>query len=75
MAIVWDTTIEQAQDRQLIADLRHRGGDAPLLAVVNFPRPDETQAALDAGVTAVVSKPYLVRDLLWAVARAGECDS
>jgi hypothetical protein len=44
-----------------------RDSSAPIVGVVGFPRPDDERRAKEAGVTAVISKPYLVRDLLWQI--------
>ena len=71
-AVVWDTPIAQAGDARRVERLRRAAGGAPLLAVVGFPRQHETRRAIDAGVADVISKPFLVRDLLWHVARAAE---
>lgn len=72
VAVVWDTPIEQAVDARRVEQLRRAAGGAPLLAVVGFPRHEEACRALEAGVADVVSKPFLVSDLLWHVARAVE---
>ena len=69
-AVVWDMTTEQATDRRRIKRLRRAAGGAPVVAVVGFPREHETRQAIASGVSEVVSKPYLVRDLLWHVERA-----
>ena len=39
------------------------------------PRPDDVGRASQAGVTAIVSKPYRVRDLLWHLAEAIRLDA
>jgi hypothetical protein len=69
MAIVWDTTAERACDGQIVARLRAACGDAPLIATIGFPRADDCPRAAAAGVAAIVSKPYHVRDLLGHLAR------
>ena len=38
---------------------------APVIAVLGFPRSDDRAAALAAGAASIVSKPFLLEDLLW----------
>jgi CheY-like chemotaxis protein len=38
---------------------------APVLALLDFPRPKDRDLALAAGAAAVLSKPFLVQDLFW----------
>jgi CheY-like chemotaxis protein len=63
LALVWDTTARQAGDRAAVAALRVQTGQAPVLAVLGFPRVDECAAARQAGVAAVLAKPWLLGDL------------
>ncbi|MEX2111844.1 MAG: hypothetical protein WD845_01580 [Pirellulales bacterium] len=70
VAMVWDANPECVTDVTRIAALRQSVGGAPLVAVVGFPRAVDVRSAQQAGVAAVVSKPYSVRDLLWHVERA-----
>ena len=74
-AVLWDTQIEDACDAALVRELRRAAGDAPLVALVGFPRPDDVGRASQAGVTAIVSKPYRVRDLLWHLTEAIRLDA
>ena len=41
---------------------------APIVALLGFPRPEEIECARQAGVAAVLSKPFLVADLAWQLA-------
>ncbi|MGD9722612.1 MAG: hypothetical protein AB7O59_14870 [Pirellulales bacterium] len=68
-AIVWDTTAEKAADPACVAKLRHHAGNAPLIALVGFPRPGDMAAAARAGVATVVSKPFFIQDLWWQLER------
>ncbi len=65
-AILWETDAEQIGDASAIRTVRASvPGDAvPLVAVVTFPRVEDVLRAAEAGVAAVVSKPFLVQDLL-----------
>jgi CheY-like chemotaxis protein len=63
-AIVWDTEPHCIIDRTAVDRIRQSAPTAALVALVNFPRPDDRHLAARAGVTAVVSKPYQVQDLL-----------
>jgi DNA-binding NtrC family response regulator len=42
----------------------------PLTAVLNFPRLQEVQAAHELGVAEIVSKPFAIEDLKFAVERS-----
>ena len=69
IAIVWDTTVDQMIDAAAVRNVRQGAAGAPLVAVVGFPREEDAPRARSVGVAAVVSKPYVVSDLLWHVAR------
>ena len=49
------------QLRRIAADVR----PAPVIALLSFPRPEDRDWALAAGAAAVLSKPFLLVDLLW----------
>jgi CheY-like chemotaxis protein len=70
VAVVWDTDPDRFGDSEVVRGLRACAGGAPLVALVSFPRADDFRQAVSAGVAAVVSKPFLVHDLLWHVSRA-----
>jgi CheY-like chemotaxis protein len=72
---VWDATPERLHDEVAVARLKRLTREAPIVAVVGFPRADDVRRARQAGVSAVVSKPYLVRDLLWQLEQAISSDS
>jgi CheY-like chemotaxis protein len=44
-------------------------GDVPILAITGFPRIDQVRSLQSAGASAVLSKPFLVNDLLWHLNR------
>ena len=67
--ILWDATPEQIIDPAAIQKLRAACGSGPIVAVVGFVRGDDCRRAAAAGVAAVVTKPYLIHDLLWQLAR------
>jgi CheY-like chemotaxis protein len=75
LAVVWDATPERLHDEVAVARLKRLTREAPIVAVVGFPRADDVRRARQAGVSAVVSKPYLVRDLLWQLEQAISSDS
>jgi AmiR/NasT family two-component response regulator len=62
--ILWDATHEQIGDPAAIQKVREACGAGPIVAVVGFVRPDGCRLAAEAGVAAVVTKPYLIHDLL-----------
>jgi CheY-like chemotaxis protein len=67
--ILWDAPPEQLADPAAIKRLRAVCGPGPIVAVVGFARADDCRGAAEAGVAAVVTKPYLIHDLLWQLAR------
>jgi CheY-like chemotaxis protein len=68
-AILWDTPSDQAARADVVESLRRAGGGAPIVALLGFPRPEEIERARAAGVAAVISKPFLLADLDWELAR------
>jgi hypothetical protein len=69
---LWDTSIERACDGVLVEQVEDMAGGAPVVAMVGFPRPGDESRATQAGIAALVSKPFQIRDLLWQVARVAE---
>jgi len=69
LVILWDATPEQIGDPAAVQIVREACGAGPLVAVVGFVRPDDCRLAAAAGVAAVVTKPYLIHDLLWQLAQ------
>ena len=67
-ALVWDTTVQGARDAGRVEQLRRATDGAPIIALLGFPRPDDVCRALEAGVAAVISKPFLLGDLFLRVA-------
>jgi CheY-like chemotaxis protein len=65
LAILWDTFAERAADPSEVHRIRRDAGDAPLIAILGFPRVEEIQRAFAAGVHSVVSKPFRLEDLFW----------
>ena len=50
-------------------DLLRQLAPLPIVAVMGFPRIDDRRQLLREGIAAVVSKPYLIDDLLWQLNR------
>jgi CheY-like chemotaxis protein len=71
-AVLWDTTPERIANADAVRQIQTAANRAPVLAIVGFPRAEDVEAARDAGVAAVISKPYLIRDLLSELARVLE---
>jgi hypothetical protein len=69
VALVWDTPIKAACDAAQVNRLKRAAGGAPIYVVAGFPRVDQVEEAVAAGVAAVISKPYVVRDLWWHLAQ------
>lgn len=68
-ALIWDTTAHALANRILVTRLRALHGDAPLVALVGFPRAEDVAAARKSGVSVVLAKPLDTGDLLWHIER------
>ena len=69
VALVWDTTAAEMTDGACVAQARAALDDPPVVALVGFPRADDVARARHSGVAAVVSKPFLVADLVEEIRR------
>ncbi len=67
--ILWDATPEQLADPAAIKRVRASCGTGPIVAVAGFVRADDCRRAAETRVAAIVTKPYLIHDLLWQLAR------
>ncbi len=70
-AILWDTTPAVVGDRNIVERVSRAAAGAPVLAMVGFPRADDARAR-EAGVAALVAKPYLLDDLFWRVEQVSD---
>ncbi len=68
-ALIWDTASEQAADPTAVELLRQSFGNAPVIALLDFPRSDEIDRARRAGLAAIIAKPLLIEDLYWQLDR------
>jgi CheY-like chemotaxis protein len=61
--------VAQASDREIqrVAALKLSLPTTPILALVGFPRSETVDRFLAAGAASVVSKPFLVADLIWQI--------
>ncbi len=66
-ALVWDGGDFCAERQTQLPRLKAALGPLPILALGDFPRVVDCDAIVAAGVTAVLSKPLLVDDLLWSL--------
>ncbi len=69
LAALWDTTPDALDDRAMLAKFRACLAGAPVFALVGFPRAADCQRAATAGVAGVISKPFVISDLLWHLRR------
>lgn len=69
IAVLWDTTAEQATNREIVTKLRRRFAGAPIIAITTFLRPRQREQSLAAGVASHISKPFLLDDLFAEIAR------
>lgn len=64
-AAIWDARPEEISDARAVRVVLEAVGQAPLVAITGFPRPEDIERAQAAGVAAVLSKPLVLRDLFW----------
>ena len=69
-AILCNGGTSHRQDLHRIKHLAHQFPGLPLVAVVGYPRFDDHQRLLAAGACQMVSKPYLLDELLTALAES-----
>ncbi len=66
-AIIWDGTSCDPAEAERLSSLATMMNPTPIIAVLAFPRLEDRDRALQAGAAAVVSKPFLLNDLLWQI--------
>jgi len=64
---IWDGRIDLPDGPKRLADFVELLAPAPVLALLNFPRPEHLEASRAAGATGAVAKPYLIEVLLAAL--------
>ncbi len=66
---IWDGGQFDPPEVEHLAEFcrRMRGQDAPVVALLDFPREEHFHQATEIGAHAVLAKPYFVDDLLWAI--------
>ena len=64
-AVVWDGGASPLRRIDQAATVVERFSPAPVLALLDFPRSQDLDAAYSAGVSAVVGKPFLLGELCW----------
>ena len=69
-AILMDGGTSHRQDLCRIRQLTQQFPRLPLVAVVGYPRLEDRQRLLDAGACRMISKPYLLDNLLTTLAEA-----
>jgi CheY-like chemotaxis protein len=62
-AAIWDTDPEVVSDGEAARKVLALVGQAPLVALVGFPRAEDIARALAGGVRAVIAKPYLLDEV------------
>ncbi|MBX7166388.1 MAG: hypothetical protein K1X74_08555 [Pirellulales bacterium] len=65
--VVWDA--RSPEDLQELAELRRRVPSVPIVALAGFPRWQDVRSLRALGAAAIVSKPFLIDELLWLLAR------
>ncbi|HJT36631.1 MAG TPA: response regulator, partial [Pirellulales bacterium] len=67
--VVWDVGPIEPAAFDILQEIRDVFGDAPVVALTDFPRVEGQQQLTAAGAAAVLSKPLLVTDLAWQLDR------
>jgi CheY-like chemotaxis protein len=68
VAVLRDGSGLERADEQELRHLSDEFPNLPLVVLLNYPRVETIQRAEQCGATTVLSKPYLVADLLTAIA-------
>lgn len=68
-AIVWDCSYWDGSNPAQLAELSRLCNAAPVIALMNFPRHHDVVHLREAGVSAIVSRPFLIDDLQYQIDR------
>lgn len=68
-AILCDATLDLTTELALLSSLREQLHAPPAILLLDFPRQDDIAQAANAGVTAVLARPYLIADLAAEIER------
>ena len=74
-AAIFDALALETGELRRLAHLAVAIQPAPGIALMDFPRADDVDRALDAGAAAVLSKPLWLDDLFWELDRLGQVAS
>jgi CheY-like chemotaxis protein len=64
-AVLFDMASNKPQELELLKAMKAITGTASLIALAGFPRPEDISELQSAGAAVVISKPFLVDDLIW----------
>ena len=67
-AIVYDSPYDAKRRRNHLRQLRETAAAAQIVALIDFPRPQEMEEVLEAGADCVLGKPYRIEELLVSLA-------
>ena len=62
--VIWNRGVNEQRLSSQLRDLVRKSHPAPVLALLDFPRREDQQMAISAGAKSVISKPFLVSDIL-----------
>ena len=62
--VIWDIADARLLSADVVARLRRRFSNAPITALVTFPRPEDAALARSLGIEQLVGKPYAAETLL-----------
>ena len=63
--LIWDLTPWTEATLQRVREFLDRYPQTPVLSVLGFPRREHRRELQDAGVSALLAKPFLLSDLFW----------
>lgn len=64
---IWDARAWSPESAAALQHIKSRVNPAPVIAILDFPRAEDDQHARAAGAAAVMSRPFLLADLLCAI--------
>jgi CheY-like chemotaxis protein len=64
-AVLFDLAFNTPQELELVKAMKAIAGEAPLIALAGFPRPEDILKLQSAGAAEVISKPFFANDLIW----------
>jgi len=74
-AMVCDATLDLTTELTSLESLREQLRSPPAILLLDFPRQGDLTQAMNAGLSAVLAKPYLISDLAAEIERISSASS